>query len=259
MRILKLQQGIIYGPIHSRRLGLSLGLNLLPTRHKLCSFNCVYCHYGWTKILTTNPSDSYQDFPTPEEFGIALKKALVDGGAFDYITFSGNGEPTLHPQFPEIVTIAKELKERYAPKARLAILSNSTVLKQENIRRALDKLEVKILKLDAGDVHTFRTINRPAEGVNFDDIIKTLKGMQDIILQTVFVDGTSSNVRPEQLMLWMERVGEIRPREAQIYSIDRPPADHSLKKVSLSTLEEIARETEKTTGVKVNVFGTSSR
>ena len=150
-RVLELQKGIIYGPVSSRRLGRSLGINLSPTARKVCSFNCVYCHYGWTKVLTSDLSAYIDDLPAPKAVEKALEETLrtLDPPP-QYITFSGNGEPTLHPDFEEIVDRVRVVRDRTGTQADIAILSNSTGLANQSVLRGLASLDVRIMKLDAG-------------------------------------------------------------------------------------------------------------
>ena len=260
MRTIPLQSDIIYGPIKSRRLGWSLGLNVLPVSYKLCSFNCVYCQYGWTDICTTDTVHKLADFPTLDDFGKALESALREhqDKEINNITFSGNGEPTLHPQFKELVDIAEQLKKEYFPKAKLGVLSNSSAVSIEKVRQALAKLDFRIMKLDAGDLKTFRKINRPCKGVGYRTILNDLKSLENIILQTVFVDGTISNIGEREVREWIERVDEIKPMRAQIYSLHRPPAETSLREVLAERLREIAAQTEEATGVAVKVIVAAS-
>lgn len=252
MSLLKLQAGIVYGPVNSRRLGRSLGINLLPTRYKLCSFNCVYCHYGWTQVLTTRVSE--HELPTVEEVKAALLETLRSRADFDYITFSGNGEPTLHPRFKEIIEVTRGLRDRYAPHARLAILSNSTALNRPEVRKALESLELRIMKLDAGDPITFTRINRPCPVLNYESVLDGLQALKGIVIQTVFVDGAVSNVAPEALDHWIERLKAISPLKVQIYSIDRPAAHQGLKKVEIADLKKIVHQAESAIHIPVEVY-----
>jgi len=254
MHTIPLQLGIIYGPVMSRRLGRSLGLNVSPTSYKLCSFNCVYCQYGWTAVQTLDTADRLKDFPTPEDFGQVLEGTLCKHEEIDNITFSGNGEPTLHHQFEELVDIAKQLKEKYFPKAKLGVLSNSSTVNTEKVRRALNKLDFRIMKLDAGTLETFRKLNRPSQGVDYRAIVNGLKSLEKVTLQTMLVDGTIRNTEDEEVRAWMERVGEIQPVKAQIYSLHRPPAESSLREVPVEKMREIAMQTEEATGVVVEVI-----
>ena len=251
-----LKTGIIYGPVRSRRLGRSLGLNVSPVRYKLCSFNCVYCQYGWTDVGTLDTAPYAKDFPSVDDFASALERVLVEQSneGIDNITFSGNGEPTLHPQFANLVDIAAALKEKYCPAARLGVLSNSSAATMEKVRAALERLDFKIMKLDAGDVETFQEINRPCPQVEYQDILASLKSMRNVTLQTMFVDGAFCNIGDRQVTVWMERVGEIKPEKAQIYSLHRPSAASALKEVPAEKLKEIAARTEGATGVDVEVI-----
>ncbi len=258
MHSIPLKSGIIYGPVRSRRLGGSLGLNLSPTSYKLCSFNCVYCQYGWTPVCTIDTAGRLSDFPAREDFGKALESTLGKHEEIDNITFSGNGEPTLHPQFEELVDIAKQLKEKYFPEAKLGVLSNSSTVGIESVRRALANLDFRIMKLDAGGLKTFRKINRPCRGVDYETMLSGLKSLEKVTLQTMFVDGAIGNIREREVREWMERVGEIQPTKAQIYSIHRPPAETSVREVPAERLKEIATQTEETTGVAVEVIVAAS-
>lgn len=249
-----LQSSIIYGPVRSRRLGASLGLNVSPITYKLCSFNCVYCQYGWTAVHTMDTADRLGDFPAPNDFRQVLKNTLCENKEIDNITFSGNGEPTLHPQFEELVDIAKELRDNYFPKANLGVLSNSSTVNIEKICRALAKLDFKIMKLDAGDLSGFGKINRPSKGVDYEAIVSGLESLEDATLQTMFVDGTIQNIGDNEVAEWVKKVGEIRPIKVQIYSLHRPPAESSLQEVTAEKLREIAARTEETTGVPVEVI-----
>ena len=254
MDTIPLQPGIIYGPVRSRRLGWSLGLNVSPTNYKLCSFNCVYCQYGQTAVHTMDTADRLGDLPTPDDFRQALENILCENKEIDNITFSGNGEPTLHPQFEALVDIAKQLKEEYFPEANIGVLSNSSTVNIEKVHRALTKLNFKIMKLDAGGLSTFRKINRPCREVDYEAIVNGLKSLEKVTLQTMFVDGAIQNIGDQEVGQWMERVGEIKPIKSQIYSLHRPPAESSLQEVAAEKLWEIAARTEKIAGVPVEVI-----
>ncbi len=249
-----LQSGIAYGPVNSRRLGWSLGLNTLPTKHKLCSFNCVYCQYGWTDVCTIDITDRVNGFPAPNDFGRALESALQENDEINNITFSGNGEPTLHPQFEELVDVAKRLRDEYFPKARIGILSNSSTVGLENVFSALGKLDFRIMKLDFGTLETFSSINRPCTEISYETILTGLQSLENITLQTMFVNGKISNIGKHQINAWIKKVGKIKPMNLQIYSLYRPTADPSLHEVSGVELREIATQTEEATGVPVEVI-----
>ena len=258
MKPIPLQSGIIYGPVRSRRLGMSLGLNASPISYKLCSFNCVYCQYGNTTVCTTEVADRLNDFPTPDGFGRALETALQENEEIDNITFSGNGEPTLHPRFEELVDIAKRLGERYFPQARLGILSNSSTMGLENVFRALAKLDFKIMKLDVGSLETFKKLNRPCKGIDYRTILNGLQSLENVTLQTMFIGGKIQNIGDREIGQWIERVGKIRPIKAQIYSLHRPPAESFLEEVPVKRLQAISVQAEKTNGVPMEVIVAAS-
>ena len=251
---LPLKQGIIYGPVNSRRLGRSLGLNLSPDKNKLCSFNCIYCHFGWTKHLTNEIAKFRKDFPTKENIFLAVRNALQTMKNLNCVTFSGDGEPTLHPDFENIVNGVKQLCDELLPETPLALLSNSSNLENESVARALSKIDLKILKLDAGIESVFMKINKPVQDISLRSIIANLKKQEDIIIQTIFVKGSVDNTQEENLAAWIKALAEIMPKKVQIYSTDRPVAEKQIKKVGRKDLEAIARRTTKETGIPVDVF-----
>lgn len=254
MQVLRLKKTIIYGPVNSRRLGRSLGINLSPTRYKVCNFNCVYCHYGWTKYLTSDLSDFKNELPEPEDVKKALENFLQKKIKIDYITFSGDGEPTLHPDFEKIVDLVIEIKDKLSPQTKIALLSNSSTLDKKEVIDALKKVDLPILKLDCGNEETFKKVNRPCSLISFDQIVENLKNVGDIVIQTMLVDGENGNVKQKDIDDWIEKIGMIKPRWVQLYSLENPPADGSLGGVGKNKLEKIAKQTEKKTGVRVEVY-----
>jgi wyosine [tRNA(Phe)-imidazoG37] synthetase (radical SAM superfamily) len=256
--LLELQKGIIYGPIASRRLGASLGLNIMPTDYKLCPFNCVYCHYGWTDRQALDLASQSKDLPTPQEVSEALRDSLEDmarrGQPPDYITFSGNGEPTAHPQFAEIVKAVGEVRHQIWPHVKIALLSNSTTLHRLEMIDAIKGIDLTIMKLDAGTEELFRKINRPMRSITLAQIVSGLKRLDQFDTQTVFMKGVVDNTTDQAVESWVELIGEVRPVEAQIYTVDRWPADPRLEKVEKSRLGEIAEMTREKTGVEVVAY-----
>jgi wyosine [tRNA(Phe)-imidazoG37] synthetase (radical SAM superfamily) len=255
---MSLQRGIIYGPAPSRRLGQSLGINLLPTDHKVCSFNCLYCQYGWTKKAAFSPDERLENMPSLEAVGTALETALSalgrDRKKIDSITICGNGEPTLYPALAEVIVGAKKLRDRYQPQARVAILSNSSTVGNPAVCRALDLLDLKIMKFDAGSEDMFRQLNHPAAPVYMGEIIAGLKALKDCYLQSCFVQGRVTNADPDSVGMWVEKVREIHPLAVQIYSLDREPADKRIERVSVTTLQWIANEVRWHGSVQAEVF-----
>ncbi|MBE9507910.1 MAG: radical SAM protein [Chloroflexi bacterium] len=252
MTVLQLEEGIIYGPVYSRRLGRSLGVNLLPTGRKLCSFDCIYCHYGRTDVKTLSPEQG--DLPSVDQVLDAVEEALRTHPDVDCLTFSGNGEPTLHPQFPTIAAGVRCLRDELRPSLKLVILSNAATVHLPHIRQALTFFDAPIMKLDAGDPRTFAAINRPAPTVKLACIVEGLKEIPGVITQTALVEGEVSNARGEPFDAWLAALAAIKPAQVQIYSTDRPVPEAGVEKVVPSTLKRIAREIEKRTGLPVAAY-----
>ncbi len=254
-----LQQGVLYGPVQSRRLGRSLGLNILPDEIKVCSMDCGYCQYSWTGILSVQPSQYAGFLPSREDVSGALAKMLkrlqAAGTPPDTLTFSGNGEATLHPDFAAIVGDVVALRDAYAPACRTAILSNSTTIHRPEIRQALLLLDDPILKLDAGREETFLRLNRPAKGVTFCGIVEGLKAMGGTaVIQALFVRGAVDNSTDEEVDAWASLVAAIRPRQVQIYTLDRGPADLGMLPVDGERLHAIADAIAARSGVDARLY-----
>lgn len=254
MTLLALHEGILYGPVNSRRYGRSLGINLMPATEKLCSFNCVYCQYGLTRRCTLLVNKFAHELPIADDVIDAVEHALKSDTAFDLVTFSGNGEPTLHPQFAEIADAVVDLRNRLRPNVKVALLSNSTGLFNDDVRRVLSRIDLPILKLDAGNDKMFRAMNRPARDVHFEEIVYLLENSGDVFLQTVLVDGSPCNISPEEMHGYYELLARIRPTEVHLYSIDRPVPDSGIRLVPPEKLREIAVKATSETGVAVKVF-----
>ncbi len=252
--VYSLQPGILYGPIHSRRFGRSLGINLSPVERKLCSFNCVYCHYGSTERLTTDETNWIDDLPAADLVLEVVESALQTAQELDVVTFSGNGEPTLHPEFPAIARGLADLVEKYRPTLRTVLLSNSTGLARPEVREAFRFIDKPVMKLDAGSPETFIEINRPAGNIQFEAIVDELAQLEDFSLQTLLLDGRPNNTSSDELEAYFQLVGWIAPTEVQLYSTDRPVAKTGIGKVSPARLRRIAREGQDRTGVPFRVF-----
>jgi wyosine [tRNA(Phe)-imidazoG37] synthetase (radical SAM superfamily) len=219
--LLSPQRSITYGPVRSRRLGRSLGINLLPARRKICNFNCRYCQYGWTdRALLASATGS--DFPAVGEVLGAVETAVryLDAPPA-YLTFSGNGEPTLHPRFAQIVDGIEDLRRRLAPGARTAILSNASRVVVPEVRVALARLDVRIMKLDAGTEAGFQRMSGPPEGLTLDAVADGLRLLPETTLQTLFTGGPLGNLDAQEVDAWLGRVARIRPHAVQIYTLDR--------------------------------------
>jgi len=250
---------IIFGPVRSRRLGLSLGINLLPLHSKYCTFNCIYCECGWTPPdMTRHP-----EFPSREEVALFLEQRLQELSEEDYlpdaITYAGNGEPTVHPDFAGIVDDTTALRNFYAPEAKVTVLSNSSMIHDQGVFDALLKLDNNILKLDAGDDRLFNLINNPVEPVNFTSLVENLKKFKgNLIIQSMFLRGSFKgqvvdNTTGESVENWLKCLLEIKPRMVMMYPIARATPVHNLEKITLVELEVIARRAE-AAGIEVQVY-----
>ncbi len=249
-----LQKTTIYGPVNSRRLGRSLGINLSPCQYKLCSFNCLYCHYGWTEYLTNVFSQFEKDLPSPEEVEKALEDYFSKNTHIDFITFSGNGEPCSYPKFQEIVDLVLKVRDKFVLEKKVAILSNSTMLEKRSVRDALEKLDLRIMKFDCGNENTFKRFNRPYKEISFQRIYENLKNINDIVIQTVLAGGERGNFSIKDVEDWKERIAEIKPLYVQLYSLDREPADTSLKKVEKEKLIEVKDDLEGRYKIQVEIY-----
>jgi wyosine [tRNA(Phe)-imidazoG37] synthetase (radical SAM superfamily) len=257
-RRLLVKEGLVYGPLDSRRLGRSLGVNLLGFGEKLCSFNCRYCQCGWTKCPTMEVGQRNADLPSVEIVTSELERELrqLSGNnlALDVITFSGNGEPTLHPELEAIVKAASALRDHYAPGSKLAILSNSSTVHRPEVRAALEFVDLKIMKLDAGTETLMRRINLPARGFDFARMLQGLAELEGVILQSMFVSGSVDNTDPSAVREWIRRIMEIDPLRVQVYSLDRTPPDPRLQRVPRGLLDSIAYYASWRTSVPIDVF-----
>jgi wyosine [tRNA(Phe)-imidazoG37] synthetase (radical SAM superfamily) len=256
-----LQQHIVYGPVRSRRLGRSLGINLLPIGFKVCNMNCAYCQYGWTggQRRTTPRAPAW---PSPAQVGAAvsarLKRAEKTGELLDRLTVAGHGEPTLHPQFEDIVGRLIDLRDRLAPTLRIGVLSNSTTAAWPGVRRALSLFDDRYMKLDAGDPITYAHVN--GLGTSIGTIVDALRNLPRIVVQAMFVTdgiGRVDNTTEGALHEWLAALDEIQPAGVQIYTLDRPPALEGLRAVPMRRLREIA-ERVRAKEIPADVFTSTS-
>lgn len=233
---------IVYGPIHSRRLGVSLGMNLMPTTAKLCTFDCVYCECGWNQPI------SHPVLPTRKQVSEALTSQLSTlNTPLDVITFSGNGEPTLHPEFLGIIEDTCALRDQYCPNAKISVLSNSTQLGRPEVIEALRLCDNRILKLDSAIDATMQLIDQPVNpNLTVEQIAQWLSLFEgDFTLQTCFLRGEYhgqiiDNTTPAELSAWYAMVKRLHPKQVMIYVIDRATPLQTLSKVPASEMEAIA-------------------
>lgn len=252
---------IIFGPVRSRRLGVSLGINLLPTKRKICNFNCIYCECGWTQDI----EKAVSHLPGREEVYNALDRKLSElikkNIIPDVITYAGNGEPTLHPDFPGIIDDSIILRDKYFKKTRIAVLSNATTISNPLIKNALLKVDQNILKLDSAFDSTIKIHNQPRVNVNVEELINNLIGFDGkLIIQTLFLRGIHNgkvvdNTTRVEIREWLKALERIKPSEVMIYTISRDtPEGARLKKVPLNELKEIAALVE-SIGIRTQVSG----
>ena len=240
----------IFGPVHSRRLGVSLGINLLPGDGKCCSFDCIYCECGFNHDFVPK-----QKMPTREEVSQALESQLIkmkeEGPTPDVFTFAGNGEPTLHSHFPEIIDDTLKLRDQYFPNAKVSVLTNATQILRPSVFDALCKVDNNICKLDTISEEYIRLIDRPNAGYDVVKIIEKLKEFGNrCIIQTMFMQGeyegkSADNTSEAFVEPWLKTVDEIHPREVMIYTIDRETPAHGLKKAPHDVLDAIGERVKK--------------
>jgi wyosine [tRNA(Phe)-imidazoG37] synthetase (radical SAM superfamily) len=252
---------IIFGPVRSRRLGVSLGINLLPTKRKICNFNCIYCECGWTDDY----SKTLSHLPGRKEVHDTLDRKLSSmkekNQHPDVLTYAGNGEPTLHPDFPGIIDDSIKLRNKYFPEARIAVLSNATTIRNPMVREALLKVDQNILKLDSACDNTVEIHNQPHHRINVSELINDLREFNGkVIVQTLFLRGDYKgslidNTTPEELNAWLKAIETIRPSEVMIYTISRDtPEGGNLGKVPVRELRTIAKMVN-ALGIKTQVSG----
>ncbi len=253
-------EDIIFGPVNSRRLGISLGINLVPTTRKICTFDCIYCECGWTNDRHL-PSEG---FPSRELIVESLEQKLIelgDSGLLpDALTYAGNGEPTLHPEFAGIIDDTIRIRDKYSAQSKVVVLSNASLAHRDGIKEALLRADRNILKLDTGIPETFQRLNQPPASISLEDIIRNLRLFDhNLIIQTLFIRGSHKdriidNTTEEELGALLALYDELRPMEIQAYTIARDTPISSLSKVPLEELEDIAVRIREL-GIEVSVFG----
>ncbi len=251
---------IIFGPVKSRRLGVSLGINLMPTNTKICSFDCIYCECGRNPQKREEKAELPSRETVKQKLEETLKKMVAENQLPDVITFAGNGEPTLHPKFAEIINDTIELRNQHTPKAKIAVLSNATMLRKKTVFEALQKIEDNIQKLDSAFTETIELLDCPQGNYNLEKVVDQLTAFNGkVIIQTLFLRGnykgkTIDNTTEKEVSAWIELLKKIKPEQVMIYSIARDTPVETLEKVSLLDLQEIAKKVENA-GIQVQVSG----
>ena len=247
-----LQTGIVYGPLESRRFGKSLGINLLPSEQKVCSFDCLYCQYGRTRVQ--KPISFPEAAKVEEEVSRSFASAKDRGEAIHWIMIAGNGEPTLHPEFPKIVHTLRLLRDRWFPGVPIGILSNSATCHWADIHDSLSLLDGRFMKLDAGSPDVLGAVNQPLNKSLWPQMIGGLYRLRNIVLQSLFIRGMADNTSEKAVEDWIDAVGYVRPESVQLYTIDRPPAEESVQSVEKTALEAIAVRLREKTKIPAFVF-----
>jgi wyosine [tRNA(Phe)-imidazoG37] synthetase (radical SAM superfamily) len=231
---------IVFGPIRSRRLGSSLGVNILPSKGKLCNFDCVYCECGWNRDGVSD-----RKFPTLAEVEEALESKIstlaADGVPVDSITFSGNGEPTVNPDFPEIIDVVLRLRDRFYPSAKVSVLSNATMLDRNEVFEALRKVDNPILKIDAPNDALVTMINKPQGSYSLENVVARMAEFKgDFVLQTMFLRSPDFDLG-QTVEDWRNIVRRLKPRETMVYTIDRETPDKTLQKYTVEQMTEFVK------------------
>lgn len=252
-----LYNDIIFGPVRSRRLGISLGVNLLPIESKLCSFDCIYCECGWN-----DEHPGKRRFNAREDVRDMLDKTLErmvsEGTPPDVITFAGNGEPTLHPDFESIIDDTIALRDKHCPAAKVSVLSNATQIHREDVCRALRRVDNNILKLDSAFDATVQLMNKPQGNYTVAQQVEMMKKFEgELIVQTMFLRGEYlgkrvDNTTPEEVEAWLKLIAEIKPKQVMVYSLDRDTPCQTITKVEKEELRKIADRVE-ALGIAVSV------
>lgn len=247
--------GVVYGPVTSRRFGRSLGINILGEA-KICSFDCPYCHLGPT---TTRLNKLKEDGTVPSLVTLSaritevFKTIHASGPVIDTITISGNGEPTLHPEFPEIVDKIVEARNAWLPGKPIVLLSNGAMFDTRKIAEAANKLDVRVVKIDAGNDKTFKAMNSPLARVNLARVIAGTRNLKDFVVQSLFCQGLVDNTKPTDLEDWIEVLAILKPKGVQIHGLSREGAQPGLVRCDEDTLHTIASKLERRTGIKAVV------
>lgn len=237
---------IIFGPVESRRFGVSLGINLLPADNKICSFNCPYCECGWTDIKNSKNLTKAISFPSVEDIKSSLifclnKFKSESKKNIEHITLAGNGEPTMHPDYGAVILEIRKIVDDFYPTAKFVLLTNGLHIERNDVKETLHLIDSLNIKLDAADEKIYKKINGPIQGT-FHDLIETIKRVKDYNIQTMFIEGAVSNTSEEHLSKWLQLVKELNPKEVQIYSIDRAPPTDKVLPVSKQKLKEISQQ-----------------
>jgi len=250
---------IVFGPIYSRRLGNSLGINLLPTKRKVCNFNCVYCECGWTHHSKSKQVKFPELDTVLNSLNLNFLKLKNEGKNVDSITFAGNGEPTLYPDFDIIVDEIFSLRNRFLPKAKISLLTNGGTISNERVRNSLKKIDNRIFKLDAGSTELLHLINGTGNNIGVENLVDDLRNLDvKIIVQSLFLRGKLNNISfdntiEKEINLWLKHISEIKPEYVMIYPINRQTPLSNIEKISYNELFSILKKLENF-GIKSRIY-----
>lgn len=249
---------IVFGPLKSRRFGVSLGINLLPLDNKVCNFNCIYCECGWTDLKAAEVK-----YLPLNEIVVSMEERFREISAshqhIDSITFAGNGEPTMHPQFAEVMDATVSLRNKFLTGVKISVLSNAALLGKEKVFNALMKADLPVLKLDAGTNEMFKRIDKPLSSKNIEWYIERIRKFEGrLAIQTLFLQGeyegkTIDNTSLEEVNAWIKALKEINPAQVMIYTLDRETPAKNIRKISHEKLAEIGR-LAKQNGINATVY-----
>lgn len=249
----------VFGPVTSRRLGVSLGINLLPNDSKLCSFDCIYCECGWNPDPKTVKAILPSRYDVQNALEVKLNKMAFKGTLPDVITFAGNGEPTMHPEFSGIIDDTIALRKKFAKSARIAVLSNSTMLFKHEVVEALKKVDDNILKLDSAFPETIEIMNCPVGRFNLGKVVDQLTAFEGkLVIQTMFLRGNFKgkdfdNTTTDEVDAWIDLLRKIKPERIMIYTIARDTPLETLEKITLNELNAIAAKVNSELVIEVEV------
>ncbi|MBI4818639.1 MAG: radical SAM protein [Deltaproteobacteria bacterium] len=252
----RITSAVVYGPTTSRRYGITLGVNILPPGRKLCDFNCIYCQLGFSRYDGEGFDADPSRFggPTPERVGAALDEAEVPP-RLDGIVLCGNGEPTLHPHFPEVVEALRAARSRRFPGVPLILLTNGAEAWRRRWRLALRSLDEVSVKLDAGTCELFHRVNLPVRSTCVEHQVRTVKRLDGCVIQSCFMTGKVDNSGPDAVEAWIRTVLRAMPKRVDVYTVDRPPPSRKIYPVAPERLLEIAEQLTERTGIPARVAG----
>ncbi len=245
---------VVYGPVLSRRLGYSLGINLFPFEKKVCNFNCLYCDCGGKKNTLSREVNKFDIYKIKKKLISSFEFHALKKTHLDYITFAGNGEPTFHPMFSEIFYYTRILRDKYFPNKPLALFSNGSMLANTKVLKTIDKFDEKIFKLDVSDENTFKYINQPDRNISFKKIVNDLSKIRNIKISSAVLSSGIKNFNSLKNFDYIEILKIINPIEIHLYSIDYPPVNRAVRRTRISKMLELAIYMAERINIKIKIL-----